>query len=434
MRARDAYANLALPAILADRGLTGRDAALATELAYGTCRALGQLDAIVGACGNRPYDELDGVVVDALRLGAYQLLHTRIPPHAAVSATVDLVRSGERPGAAGYVNAVLRRVAEQDLEHWIDRLAPRDDPLGRLALAHAHPRWIVVALRDALAAPPSAAQDLDTELVAALRADDTPALVHLVARPGLIEPDALLRESGGRAAAYSPYGVYLDRGAPGRIPAIDDGGAAVQDEGSQLAALALAAVRLEGPDRRWLELAAGPGGKAGLLGAIAAERGATLDAVEKAPHRADLVRRTVRGLPVRVHTADGRHPDLPRGAFDRVLLDAPCTGLGALRRRPDARWRRHPDDVRDLVRLQTELLESAARHVRPGGVVAYVTCSPMVDETIGVVRTRPATLRQLDARPWLPGVPDLGDGPEVQLWPHRHGTDGMFVALFRREG
>jgi 16S rRNA (cytosine967-C5)-methyltransferase len=157
--------------------------------------------------------------------------------------------------------------------------------------------------------------------------------------------------------------------------------------------------------------------------------------VESSEHRADLVRRVTKELPVAVHTADGREAPLPDGGFDRVLVDAPCTGLGALRRRPEARWRRRPDDVAGLAKLQRELLTAALRHVRPGGVVAYVTCSPHLAETVGVLtgvlRKHPG-VEQLDARECLPGVPRLGDGPTVQLWPHRHGTDAMFLALLRR--
>jgi 16S rRNA (cytosine967-C5)-methyltransferase len=156
--------------------------------------------------------------------------------------------------------------------------------------------------------------------------------------------------------------------------------------------------------------------------------------VEIGPHRADLVRRTTAGLPVTVHTADGRASGLDEDAYDRVLLDAPCTGLGALRRRPESRWRRTPSDVPELVELQQELLAAAARHVRVGGLIAYVTCSPHLAETLGVVGRRPDQLELCDARPFLPGVPALGDGPTVQLWPHRQGTDGMFLALLRRTG
>ena len=432
VRSRSAYANLTLPGLLNDRGLSGRDAALATELAYGTCRALGQLDAVIGACCDRPLADLDGPVLDALRLAAYQLLHTRIPDHAAVSVTVDLIRAGPHPGAAGFVNAVLRRMSRNDLAGWIAEIGPdrNTDPVGYLALSTAHPRWIATAIQDALGARDD--EPGMAELEAALAANDVAPHVHLLAKPGRISQDELMIAASGDRARYSPFGVYLPTGDPGRIQAIVDGRAAVQDEGSQLVALALAGAELEGADRRWLDLAAGPGGKAALLGAWAAQCGARVDAVEITPHRAELVRKSVAGLPVAVHTADGRDPGLPEGAFDRVLLDAPCTGLGALRRRPEARWRRQQSDVAPLVRLQRELLESAARLVRPGGLVAYVTCSPHLSETAGVIARRPPDLELLDARPTLPGVPDLGDGPTVQLWPHRQGTDGMFLALMRR--
>ncbi len=431
---RSAYANLTLPGLLNDRGLSGRDAALATELAYGACRALGQLDAVIGACCDRPLADLDGPVLDALRLAVYQLLHTRIPDHAAVSVTVDLVRAGPNPGAAGFVNAVLRKVSRNDLAGWIAEIGPdrSSDPLGYLALATAHPRWIVTAIQAALGA--GADEQGYAELEAALAANDVAPLVHLLAKPGRISQDELMIAAGGERARYSPFGVYLPTGDPGRISAVTDGRAAVQDEGSQLVALALAGAELDGPDRRWLDLAAGPGGKAALLGAWASQCGARVDAVEITPHRADLVRQATAGLPVAVHTADGRDSGLPAGAFDRVLLDAPCTGLGALRRRPEARWRRQQSDVAPLVRLQRELLAAAATLVRPGGLVGYVTCSPHLSETVGVISKRPAELELIDARPYLTGVPDLGGGPTAQLWPHRQGTDGMFLALMRRTG
>ena len=243
--------------------------------------------------------------------------------------------------------------------------------------------------------------------------------------------------TGGAEAPYSPYGVHLEPGSGdvGDLDVVREGLAVVQDEGSQLVALALARAALDGPDTgKWLDLCAGPGGKAVLLGALAALDGGTVDAVEVSEHRTDLVRRAVAGLPVTVHTADGREAPLPDGVYDRVLVDAPCTGLGALRRRPEARWRRRPEDVPGLAKLQRELLTAALRHVRPGGVVAYVVCSPHLAETVGVltaVLRRHPDVEQVDARPVLPEVPDLGAGPAVQLWPHRHGTDAMFLALLR---
>jgi 16S rRNA (cytosine967-C5)-methyltransferase len=422
VRERDAYANLVLPALLREGALELRDRALATELAYGTLRAQGQLDVILAACVDRPLDQVDGPVLDVLRLGAYQLLRTRIPAHAAVSATVDLARRVTTAGPAAFANAVLRKVAAQDLTAWLDQLVPTD-PVAALALRTSHPRWIASSFRDALGG------DLD-QTAAALQADDERPEVHLVART--VGRDELLASAGGTAGPWSPRAVRLGEGDPAAIPAVRDRRAGVQDEGSQLMALALAAAPLDGPDRLWLDLCAGPGGKAALLDPIAVERGARLVAYELQEHRAELVRKAgVR----EVVTADAR--DLPdtAGTADRVLLDAPCSGLGALRRRPEARWRRTPADLPGLTRLQGELLETAARALRPGGVLAYVTCSPHLAETrvpiLDVLRKHPE-LEQIDARPLLPGVPDLGDGPHVQLWPHLHGTDAMFLAVLRR--
>ncbi len=423
VREREAYANLVLPGLLRERRLTGRDAALATELAYGTLRAQGQLDAVLQACVDRPLAKVDPPVLDVLRLGAYQLLRTRIPPHAAVSATVDLARRALSAGPAAFTNAVLRKVAAKDLDTWVAELSEGTDPVDQVALATSHPRWVAQAFRDALHG------DL-AEARAALLADDARPEVHLVARS--MDRDALAHVSGGTPGPFSPYAVRLSEGDPGALAAVRDGRAGVQDEGSQLVALALAAAPLEGPDRTWVDLCSGPGGKAALLQAVGADRGARLVALELQPHRSVLVRRSgVTG----VATADARAAPLADGSADRVLLDAPCSGLGALRRRPEARWRRQPADLPPLTRLQGELLDSAARLLRPGGVLAYVTCSPHLAEAVvpvlDVLR-RHGELEQLDARPLFPGVPGLRDGPGVQLWPHRHGTDAMSFALLRR--
>jgi 16S rRNA (cytosine967-C5)-methyltransferase len=432
----DAYANLVLPQILREMNLHGRDAAFATELTYGTLRALGTLDAIVASAAGREVARIDPPARDALRLGVYQLLYTRVPPHAAVSSTVDLLRSVAGSEATGFANAVLRQVGTRDLEGWLRELAPEyaADPIGNLALTRNHPQWIVRAFAEALGG--------DLVETAALLAEDNEApAVHLCARPGRADAVALADEVGGAPGAFSPYAVYLSGGAPGDLAAVRDGRAHVQDEGSQLAALAVAGVELAGEDRRWLDLCAGPGGKAALLGGLAALRGAELTAVEVAPHRAALVEKATRGMPVTVLCADGRDVggDIPEGVFDRVLVDAPCSGLGALRRRPEARWRRTPSDLPPLTRLQRELLGAAIRAARPGGIIGYVTCSPHIVETQVTVteaaRRSPYPVELLDARPMLPdGMPGLGTGPTVQLWPHRHGTDAMFIALLRRTG
>ncbi|WP_035840763.1 RsmB/NOP family class I SAM-dependent RNA methyltransferase [Kitasatospora azatica] len=442
---RDAYANLILPSLLREaeqkQGMDRRDAALATELVYGTLRQQGSYDAIIAACIDRPLREVDPPVLDVLSLGAHQLLATRIPSHAAVSATVELARVVLGDGRAKFVNAVLRRISAQDFDAWIAQVAPpyEQDAEDHLAVVHSHPRWVVAALWDALGRwqPGSAGRAAIEEL---LRADNERPEVTLVARPGRIAvtelAEALPESTPGR---WSPYAVRLAEGGdPAGVTAIQQNQAGVQDEGSQLVALALAAAPLDGPDRVWLDGCAGPGGKAALLGALAAERGAALVASERQPHRARLVARALDGNPgpYTVITADGTKPAWRPGSFDRVLVDVPCSGLGALRRRPEARWRRRPEDVAGFGPLQRDLLRSALDSVRVGGVVGYATCSPHLAETRAVVddvlRERAGSVAWVDARPLLPGVPALGEGPDVQLWPHLHGTDAMYLALLRR--
>ena len=434
VRARDAYANLLLPKLLRERRITGRDAALATELAYGACRCIGLLDQVLDACVERPLSKVEPGLLDVLRLGCYQLLRTRIPPHAAVDSTVDLVRAEQGSRVTGFVNAVLRKVSERDEEGWLAELAPdaETDPIGNLAMREAHPRWVTRAFADSLGTT-------GDELKVALAADNERPAVHLVARPGEVTAVELAAMTGGEVAPYSPYGVRLQAGAgdPAGLEPVRERLASVQDEGSQLCAVALTRPEVEGADERWLDLCSGPGGKSALLGALLGIEGGRLDAVEKAPHRARLVEQSTAGLPVTVHVGDGRQPaslGFASGMFDRILVDAPCTGLGSLRRRPEARWRRQPSDVGELTKLQRELLLTAVDLARPGGVVGYVVCTPHLSETVGVVAdvVRRTGVTALDARESFPEMPDLGNGPYVQLWPHRHGTDAMFCALLRK--
>ncbi|WP_009977651.1 16S rRNA m5C967 methyltransferase, partial [Mycobacterium avium] len=354
---RDAYANLALPALLRERGITGRDAAFATELTYGTCRTRGLLDAVIGAAAGRPPEAIDPVLLDLLRLGTYQLLRTRVDAHAAVSTTVEQAAIEFGSARAGFVNGVLRRIAGRDERSWVQELAPDParDPIGHAAFVHAHPRWIAQAFADALGA---AAAELD----AVLASDDERPQVHLAARPGALTAAELADAVGGTVGRHSPFAVYLAGGDPGRLAPVRDGLALVQDEGSQLVARALTLAPVDGDCGRWLDLCAGPGGKTALLASLGAQRFSgpqfRVTAVEPAPRRADLVVENTRGLPVEVLRVDGRHTGL-QPAFDRVLVDAPCTGLGALRRRPEARWRRQPGDVPTLTKLQRELLGAA---------------------------------------------------------------------------
>ncbi len=437
---RDAYANLLLPSVLAQRGLDGRDAALTTELTYGTLRGRGTYDAILGVCSDRSLDRIDPPLREVLRLGTHQLLATRVRSHAAVATSVDLARDLAGQRSAGFVNAVLRRVATRDLETWIGVAAPsRDtDPLGHLAVRYSHPRWLVAAVADALG------EDAGGELAeteAALAADGSRPRVTLCAVPGLAD-QAELVTGDGAPARWSEFGAYLGHGDPAGIPAVSQHRAAVQDEASQLAAIALARVGLTGPDRRWLDMCAGPGGKARLLAGLAAQRGARLLAADARPHRARLARDAVQvtGAAAAV-AADGGRPAWAPGSFDRVLADVPCTGIGALRRRPEARWRKSAENVQALAGLQRRLLGSALDAARPGGVVGYVTCSPHLAETRDVLADVLGDRDDadvLDAPAVLAEVPGLR-GPEpgsrfAQFWPHRHGTDGIFLALLRRRG
>lgn len=428
---RDAYANLTLPGLLRERGISGRDARFATELAYGALRAQGTYDAILGACLDRPFTEIDPPLQDLLRLGAHQRLAMRVPPHAAVSETVDLARVTIGPRPVKLVNAVLRRVGRTDLDGWAARLAPSadDNPIEYLAFRHAHPVWIVKAFADALDGSVDAVE-------ACLIANNEAPSVTLVARPGRCDVAELVA-AGAAPGRWSRYAAELPQGDPSRLPEVRDGRAGVQDEGSQLVALALADAILEGTDERWLDMCAGPGGKAALLAGLATSRGAQLLAVEQHEHRARLVSQALHGDSGdhEILVADASRPPWPGDDFDRVLLDAPCTGLGALRRRPESRWRRSPDDVDKLRPTQLALLRSALYSVRPGGLVAYVTCSPHLAETVSVVDEavdERGDVEWVDARSYLPGVPNLGDGPDVQLWPHVHGTDAMYLALLRR--
>ncbi len=422
VRQDDAYANLVLAQLLRERRIEGRDAAFTTELVGGTLRGLSTYDAVIDhLAGRRP----DPSVRDALRLGAHQLLAMRVPDHAAVTSTVELVRTrvGHKP--AGFTNAVLRRITERDLDAWMDLLQPPT------SVRFSHPQWIVDELARAL--------DRPEELEALLAADNARPRVTLVARPGLATVAELAAAfTEPVESSLSPVGVTLESGDPAAIPAVRDGRAGVQDAGSQLVALALARANVDGPDEHWLDLCAGPGGKAALLASLAREKGARLLANERQPHRAKLVVRALRATVGDVVIGDGTRPPWAGSTFDRVLVDAPCTGLGALRRRPESRWRRTRDDLRDLVPLQQALLHNALESVRPGGVVLYATCSPVLEETVGVVESVLAERPDTRLEDTLSLVPEATDAESahlpgaVQLWPHRHGTDAMFLALLRR--
>lgn len=432
----DAYANLSLPAKIKQHALTSNDAGLATELTYGTLRMQGFYDTVIANAAARDINTIDVVVLNILRLGVHQLLNMRIATHAAVDESVNLAEHMASRGAVGFVNAVLRRTSRHDLADWQDFVTRDISSLEeRLAILYSHPLWIVRSLKQSLES-----EGRGQELEALLAADNVNPLVTLVELPGFVETND---EVEGEPTLYSPVGMSLTSGGdPTRFARVRAGVVRVQDEGSQLAALVLSRGHEVSENEQWLDMCAGPGGKASLLAAEAAQAGATLVANEVIPARADLVRQALSVFPeVEIITRDGRELGtvMPESC-DRILLDAPCTGLGALRRRPEARWRKSPKDVGDLTGLQAELLSSALQALKPGGMLAYVTCSPHLAETRGIVEgalRKNTSVSELDAREVLAeismGELDLaGETKSVQLWPHRHGTDAMFIALLTK--
>lgn len=421
------YANLITAEATAD--LDARDAGFVIELVHGTCRWQGSYDQIIEQAAGRALNTLQPAVVDVLRLACHQLFAMRVPVHAAVAASVDLagVAIGER--VTGVVNAIVRKLSAHDRDGWFDLLDADRAGHAALALRHAHPAWIVDAFAAALAG--------DDELTELLVADNEPPVPKLVVRPGLAEPAELL-DDGASPARWSPWGVQRP-GNPSELAAVRSGRAGVQDEGSQLVVLAASrAAEAAGP---WLDLCAGPGGKSALLRGLAP---GLLVASEFQPHRAGLVAAGLRAYPQdgadgRVHqvvAADGRQPAWRPGGFSLVVADVPCSGLGALRRRPESRWRRGPEIIDELTGLQRQLLAQAIASASPGGIIAYITCSPHPAETVEIVRGA-RRVEVLDAPSFIAEVPDATsalDARFIQLWPHRHGTDAMFCALLRKTG
>ena len=479
----DAYANLVLPKAIRSHRLDHRDAGFATELTYGTLRHQGTYDAILSRCVDRPLEKVGTTTLIVLRMGVHQLLNMRVPAHAALNQSVSLAREKIGAGPASFINAVLRRVSERTPEEWYELIIEdAKDDTERMALLASHPGWIVRSMRQALVAHGRPASEIEQ----LLEADNLAPVVNLVALPGLGSLDEA-REQGAVDGELVEGSALYASGDLARLESVREGTVRAQDAGSQLVARALAAAPLDGTDTAWLDLCAGPGGKAALLGAIGIQRGASLVANEAAPHRAQLVESSMRPLPedsYTILTGDGRQiretlrknvSNLPGSIepgqlFDRVMVDVPCSGLGALRRRPEARWRKSPRDIAELLPLQRQLLDAAIEATRPGGVIAYVTCSPHAAETQNIVAEvlesgavslldSAAALREValhtegaNGEPVsvLAGEKDPGHTPEIkvkkgapvvkasenpttaQLWPHVHGTDAMFLALLRK--
>ena len=423
------YADVLLHSQLSRSGLGPADRALATELVYGTLRWRGRLDYLLSRFLDRPLERLEGLVANALRLGAYQILFAdRVPASAAVDEAVRCTRALGAERATGLVNAVLRKLASAGPDLPLPRL--EDDPLGHLMHTQSLPQWMAARWLEIYG----------PEEAAALAAACTQAApLTLRANPHQIEADELVRQlqadfPEARRCQYARHGVVLGRrGNPGSLPGFLAGHFSVQDEASQL----VIGLLDPQPGERVLDLCAAPGGKATALAERVGKTGSVL-ALDRHPRRLELVRRAARRLQLgRLECAvrDGTRElgDLaPVGGFDRVLVDAPCSGLGTLRRNPDARWRVRPADPARLAELQRALLRRAARVLSPDGVLVYSTCTLLPEENEGVVEGFLQEFPQF-------ALASAHEAPEevrevmapdgtLRCWPHRHDTDGFFAA------
>ena len=416
------YSNLLLPQALTDSNFETRDKGFATELLYGTLRMQGRHDYILSQASDRPWSEVDPGIVDVARMGAHQLFEMRVPTHAAVSATVELARKVTGESKASFVNALLRKISAKSLDEWMEPVREIEDPILRLSILYSHPEWIVSAYFDLL-------RDFD-EVERALATNNIPASPTLVSWPGKSTQSELV-ELGAIATDFSPYGATFD-GVPGSLEIIRHRLAGVQDEGSQIVADIFS--KAAQSKSSWLDLCAGPGGKAALLSSIAKESGVAFTANEISQARSKLVKNVVGGA--RVWVGDGREISEHGELFGAILADVPCTGLGALRRRPEVRWRRTVADLRELTLLQRELVDSALSVLEVGGIFGYATCSPHLAETriqvADLLRKHPE-MELVPVDPFLPSnLTEGSEGGSLTLWTHRHGTDSMFLALFRK--
>ena len=418
-----AYANIRLPELLGKSKLNLADRAFCTELSYGTLRLQGRHDYIATKFLDRPLDEIDSKIVNLIRIGIHQLTKMRVAQHAAVSETVEVAKRVAGESKASYVNAILRKVSTHD-----NNLPELQNlqPLSRLAIEYSHPEWIVSAFHDLLK---------DWQMVEdLLAANNAPVMPDVVAWPGKSTLDELVK------LGATPIKGYVNAANLNVIPMnfapITERRAGVQDRGSQLVVENFLATFESGLS--WLDMCAGPGGKAAYLYNSLAIKDpqAKFLANEPVPHRAELVKRVVNNQ--QVISVDGTDASNFPELYDRILVDAPCTGLGALRRRPEARWRKNLKDLKELVLLQRQLLDSSYNLLKPNGVIAYVTCSPHIAETRGQVMDFLSGHKDMNILSLndLPGAHLNGLLPDgsLQLWTHLDQSDAMFMVLFKKVG
>ncbi len=431
---KEAYANLALDAHLSRSRLEGRDRGLATELVYGVTRRRATLDWAIGQVATRPLDKMDPWVRNILREAVYQILYMdRIPDSAAVDEAVELAKRYGHAGVAKFVNGVLRNlIRRREALVWPD---PAEDPVGALAVTHSHPEWLVREWTGRYGT-----EEATRLLEAANRVPPLTIRVNKLKATREQVAEALAAEGvQTEPTAHSPQGLIV-RGLTSatsleQLKAMKEGLFTVQDESSMLVGPALA------PEPGWLviDVAAAPGGKATHLAELMQNQGKVL-AVDIHPHKIDLIEENARRLATTIVEGlcldareIGKH--MP-GRADAVLCDVPCSGLGTLARRPDARWRKAPEDIDALAQVQRAILESAAAAVKPGGVLVYSTCTihPKENQEMveGFLADHPEFAFE-ELEPYLP--PSLAGedrGGWIQLLPHIHGTDGFFIARMRK--
>lgn len=419
IRKEGAYANILTNEMLSQNNLARLDAAMFTDLVHGTTRYRRYLDYLIEICANRPIAEIEDQLVNILEFSLYSYLIRAKPQHAVVNEGVETAREiiGER--SVGFINAILRKVVSKSKSDWDHEISNQLSGIDLLGTIYSMPNWIVEYFQKQV----SNEQELIV-LLQSLNLSPVPTFL----RP----PNQRVYELNLIPGNWSPFGYFESKRGDLQRKLLESR-LIIQDEGSQLVALALISAEIVGSDTTWLDMTAGPGGKAAFLAAVAPSRKATLVANELHPHRAKLIENTLQRLNLRADVQVGDALNQAWSAqFDRVLLDAPCTGLGALRRRAESRWRKTPADLIELVDLQKKLLSKAVQAARLGGVVGYTTCSLHPRETEEVVNFIAKTHRVqiLNAPMYLPGIP-MEDSPFIKLWPHRHGTDGMFMALLQ---
>jgi 16S rRNA (cytosine967-C5)-methyltransferase len=429
---KGAYSNLALNKYFSSAELRDIDRAFATEIVYGAVKWKLTLDRVIAAYSNIKIEKLSPWILNILRLGAYQIIYmTKVPQSAACNESVKLAGRYGHKASAGFVNAVLRNIARSGGE--IELPSRQEDPAGYFAVKFSYPKWLAEKYIG-----------LFGEEFAESLLDSGNGIPELTVRantlkitaPGLVEKFAA-EGVGAIPGKYSSEAVIIKSTVSiGTLSAFKEGLFQVQDESSMLVAAVLAPL----PGERVLDACSAPGGKATHMAQLMQNRGTVL-ARDIHEHKIKLIEDTAKRLGIDIikcELHDAASPDnTDDGAFDRVLLDAPCTGLGIVRRKPDIKWARETKDVEGITALQKKLLQMVSRSVKPGGSLVYSTCTILPEENEAVVKgflQENESFEPVDIAQFLPaGLAEHAKGCMLQTYPNRDGIDGFFMARLRRK-